>query len=360
MAGPRSHRDVPSRRRIVGAAKRGGITLVVGAGVSLSRGVPNWEALAQRLWTAAFGRRRSPWQTSDEAHSPRHVPQFLPIIFELAYRKLGEKKFVAALQQHLYARVRYPADDRKFKQSDETLAVLARLLVQEYQRIGRRRVDAVITFNVDDLIEQAVATVSGVEAPSFQNQVVRVVARPTHAHLGGPLRRPIPVYHVHGFVPSNHVIRYGDHFDHLLVFTDTQYWATSANASTFANRILSSALSEGRCIFIGLSMTDINILRWLALRALERDRDRREAGEGKIGDRQAIFLEATFRRHFWVRPASNDPTGFVSEFLGLRGVDGVDIESWAGGDFRALIEACFPPDKKTQGPGVLPTVVRAR
>jgi hypothetical protein len=334
---------VTPRTRLIGSAQRGGVTLVLGAGVSLARGVPNWEELAKKLWTAAFGRRRSPWQTEDEARSPRHVPQFLPIIFELAYRKLGERAFIEALQRHLYADVDYPSRSRKFMQSDETLAVLGRLLVQEYRREGRRRIDAVITFNVDDLVEQAVAVMSGDANPRFDKEMVRVVARSTHSFLGGPRRRPIPVYHVHGFVPSDHRAKHGRYFDHMLVFTDTQYWATSGAAATFANRILSTALGEGRCVFIGLSMTDISILRWLALRAIERDRDGQQTGEGREAERQAMFLDLGFQRHFWVRPASNDPTGFVTEFLGLRGVTGVEIESWAGGDFRALMEACFPP-----------------
>src|SRR5262249_48726949 len=138
--GPVTRQPTP-RTRLVASAQRGGVTLVIGAGVSLSRRVPTWEELAKRVWTAAVGRRRSPWRTADEAHSPRHVPQFLPIIFELAYRKLGEAKFVEALRQHLYARVRYPAQNRRFAESDESLAVIARLLVQEYARAGRRRID---------------------------------------------------------------------------------------------------------------------------------------------------------------------------------------------------------------------------
>jgi len=336
-------RSVTPRTRLVASAQRGGVTLVLGAGVSLARGVPNWEDLAKKLWKAAFGRRRSPWQTDDDAPSPRNVPQFLPIIFELAYRELGERAFIDALQRHLYAGVRYPSADRKFTRSNETLAVLGRLLAQEYRREGRRRIDAVITFNVDDLVEQAVAVVSGEDNPTFDKEMVRVVARSTHSFLGGPLRRPIPVYHVHGFVPSNHMTKHGRYFDHMLVFTDTQYWATSGAAATFANRILSTALGEGRCVFIGLSMTDINILRWLALRAIERDRDGQQTVESKGAVHQARFLDLGFRRHFWVRPASNDPTGFVTAFLGLRGVTGVEIENWAGGDFRALMEACFPP-----------------
>jgi len=230
--------DSSVRTRLVARAQRGGITLVIGAGVSLSRGVPNWESLAKLLWVQAFGKRRSPWETFDAARSPRQVPQFLPIIFELAYRELGETMFLEALRKNLYSKVRYPGDDQDFNRSNESLAVIARLIVQEYKRASNRRIDAIITLNADDLIEQAVNTVAGLSRPPPEREIVRVVARPTHSHLGGPLRRPIPVYHIHGFVPSNHTAHYGKYFDHMLVFTDTQYWSTSAAGSTFANRVI--------------------------------------------------------------------------------------------------------------------------
>src|SRR5204863_4742116 len=112
-----------------------------------------------------------------------------------------------------------------------------------------------------------------------------VVTRPTHFAVRDESARPIPVYHIHGFLPSNIASNYGGPpgrtfstlYDHMLVFTDAQYWSTSATALAFANRVMLSALSESQCLFIGLSMTDINLLRWLALRTLERDRDLAEA-----------------------------------------------------------------------------------
>ncbi len=328
-----------ARTRVIAQARRGGITLVIGAGVSIPRGVPSWDSLAKLLWKEAFGNRRSPWKTSDQVHSPRQVPQFLPIIFELAYRKLGQDAFLNALKNCLYASVRYPSDDKDFKRSNESLAILARLIVQEYRRTSRRRINAVITFNADDLIEQAVDAAADLDKPSAQGQVAWVVARGTHSFSGGPRplgRSPIPIYHIHGFVPSNHTIQYGKYYDHMLVFTDAQYWSTSAAASTFANRITASALSEGRCIFVGLSMTDINLLRWLAIRAVEKDRDL-DAVRNTSGARwQEGFLDLGFNRHFWVRPPSDDPTGFVSEFLSLRGIESVEIDSWTGRTLQAL------------------------
>ena len=341
------------RASLINRARRGGITLVVGAGVSISRGVPDWESLAKRLWVEAFGKRRSPWQTPDAAHSPTRVPQFLPIIFELAYRKMGEVKFLETLNKNLYSKARYPGDDKGFKQSNESLAVIARLLLQEREeRESKRRIDAVITFNADDLIEQAVNAMADFGGRRrFRNPIVLPIARGTHSHLGqGDLRNTIPIYHIHGFVPSNHTVRYGKYYDHMLVFTDVQYWSLSVAASAFANRITASALSEGRCIFIGLSMTDINLLRWFAMRAIEKDRDF-EAVRNAPGSRnQEMVFGAGFQRHFWIRPPSDDPTGFMSEFLSLRGVQSVAIDSWAGPDFQALMEKCFsqpvkpPPD----------------
>jgi hypothetical protein len=218
---------------------------------------------------------------------------------------LGEPAFLEALRSNLYSsKVRYPTDDLAgMRTSSESLAVIARLIVQEYKRGSRRRIDAVITFNVDDLIEQAVHTVAGFgrKRPPPGKEVVRVVARATHSYLGGPLRRAIPVYHIHGFVPSNHMANYLRHFDHMLVFTDTQYWSTSAGAPTFANRVIASALGEGRCVFVGLSMTDINLLRWLALRTIEKDRDLSEVVRTAYAQMQRGFIDHAFERHFWIR-----------------------------------------------------------
>ena len=353
------NRPEDPRADLIRASSRGGITLVLGAGISVARGLPNWNSLAQDLWRKAFGRRKSPWDTAAEAKSPREVPQFLPIVFELAYEKLGAERFLAALRTKLYQKARFPIKDRKFSRSHESLAVLARLIVQEFRRGRERRIDSVITLNADDMFEQAAFALVGGASWKLGEEVVRVVARPTHSALRGDRFRPIPVYHIHGFLPSNIASNYGarsgrsgmtfaDSFDHMLVFTDAQYWSTSATALAFANRVMLSALSETRCVFIGLSMTDINLLRWLALRTLERDRDVREVRSltGSPAVIQVKWMKRMFDRHFWIRPASDDPTGFLSEFLAVRGIQSVELKNWTGVEFQRLIQKCFPKRAK--------------
>src|SRR5262249_55538890 len=158
------------------AARDGGITLVLGAGISMARGIPNWNCLAKAVWQDAFPNSPGPW-LSRGGPSPEALPQFLPIIFERIYRERKEAGFVNTLRKHLYAKAKLPSQDPRFPKSKESLAVLARLLVAEHRRKGNRRVASVITFNADDLIEQAVERLAGAG-------VVRPIVRSTHAFAG--------------------------------------------------------------------------------------------------------------------------------------------------------------------------------
>lgn len=332
--------------------REGGCTLVLGSGVSAGRGLPTWEGLARDVWSVTFGERRSPWKTSPGVKSPREVPQFLPIVFELAHRKLGQEKFINVLRTTLYGHAQFPAHDVSFEDSCESLAVIGRLIVREFHRGGRRRLNAVVTFNADDLVEQAVFISQPPRKKQWIGNIVRVYARSTGRRLGLPGTGPIPIYHLHGYVPANVDGLYGKwrtqsprFFDHTLVFTDAQYWSATAQPLTFANRVMSWMLSESRCIFVGLSMTDINLLRWLALRTLDVERD---AEEVKRFARNAISREMGFQhvRHLWIRPQKDDPTGFLSDFLTSRGVVSLDIESWDGPHFDRLMRRCFPTSRR--------------
>jgi hypothetical protein len=354
-----------ARRELISASRNGGITLVVGAGISMPRGIPDWNSLAKNVWRHSLGHHLpSPW-SRQPGSSPKDLPQFLPIVFELVYQKLGEPAFFDLLKHHLYRKANFPFTDRTFVRSNESLAAIARLLVAEHKRRSGRRIASVITLNADDFLEQAVARVAGVRDGLIEAGIIGAITRSTH-RLIPPAA--IPIYHVHGFLPSN-LWTTGQSPRRMLVFSDLQYWSTSATASSFANRIVSAALSEGRCIFIGVSMKDINLLRWLALRGLDRERDQTDFAQQRMvrwiaqsDPRDALELVKTirtflddpttsrsrsldknFNRHFWVRPRSTDPNGFLSQFLDeCRGVRSVDIGSWRGPTFRRLMAKCFP------------------
>lgn len=357
-----------ARRLLIKAAQRGGINLVLGAGVSIPRGIPNWNDLAKSVWNDVMKDKSGPWARGNRGSSPKDLPQFLPIVFERVYRKLqNDSRFLEILKKRLYARAKFPWRDPAFHRSNEVLAVLARLIAAEHKRGARRRIQSIITFNADDFIEQAISCAAGAGESFLPSEIAGAITRSTHRVLPPTA---VPIYHVHGFLPSD---LWGPDLgvERMLVFTDSQYWSTSANASSFANRVVNTALSEGVCFFIGLSMKDINLLRWLALRTLERDRDQLDFVKARwlkwlvdrkpetdsdnldavqefltAGSMRTPGLDRTFNRHFWIRPPGTDPSRFLSDFLHDRGVSSVDIDDWDGPSFRRLISGCFPRTSK--------------
>ena len=340
---------------------KGDVTLVLGAGVSLSAGLPNWENLARKVWERALKDVPSPWDIEGDL-SPRRNPQFLPIVFEHAIYALGPDKFTQCLRACLYDDFQMPYA-ATLRQSDSTLAVLARTILQEYRAGRARRINRVITLNADDLIEQAVKRLYNGKSAVLKP----ITTSAGHPNLGSP---EIPVYHVHGYLP--HEKNWGSFFgmdkrwDQIRqlaqVFTDTQYWRSASSILSFGNRTMGNALHDSHCLFVGLSMTDINVLRWLALRYYEADQvyqvqkrlrdetfgmDRNPKGVGGFLKKTFIALndwqiKSRFRQHYWIRTDDADPSGFLSDFLMIRGVRSVSIESWQGKSFEKLMQQCFP------------------
>jgi hypothetical protein len=136
-----------------------------------------------------------------------------------------------------------------------------------------------------------------------------------------------------------------------LVFTDEQYWRAVGNPTGFASRIFAQAL-DGVCVFIGLSMTDINIIRWLAQYAMEAHRDFRLMTSAWV-DQDKVEFDAVeeLSRHYWIverdfnDPSRKNPINFgtrvLRDVLQLRGVDRIEIPSWQSKEFHTWWSKCF-------------------
>jgi hypothetical protein len=355
---------VSARERLVAAARGGGVTLVLGAGVSIELGVPNWRGLAVRVWQKALASSQ-PHSLADVAHIEKAVadPQLFPIIFELAQQRLGPRSFVETLRQCLYETA---ANGRDAPLT--SLGAIAAAICRDHNLRARRRIARVVTFNADELLREALRRYYGTRGK--EGQWFRTV---DHAVSERPLGRgdqPVTIYHVHGFLPRPNT--FGESLsEHRLVFTDSQYWDSGTAQASLANRTMNAALSDSHCIFIGLSMTDPNLLRWLALRHNEILREaalqapailgegarRRQVKGGEKSNAAAVpdsahskeesepvkrRLSSSLAGHFWIRTPDADPTGLLSEFLLHRGVEAVEIPSWGSGNFAELLDEMFP------------------
>jgi hypothetical protein len=325
------------------AVRTRAVTLVVGSGISLPYGIPTWSELARRIWLRTFPDRSEVWAGGEgEGRVPK---QLFPIVFELASRTLGEREFARALSQCLYGDLDPAAVDEAATLSPPTsLGALARVLAADVAAADRRVV-RVVTFNADRLLERAVHAAwcanGRPRGASLGPTPVRHITRPSQ-QPAETLRGPIPIYHLHGEVPQDpsEAERLRS-LEHTLVFTDSQYWASTTSLLSLPNTIMGAALHDSTCIFVGLSMTDGNVLRWLALRSLEFATDV-EQWHAR-GDPAHLSNETArrLRRHFWIRPRSDDPSGLLSEFLDARGVVSVEVDGWSGPSFDELLRACF-------------------
>ncbi len=373
--GTSSQRNKTPRDRLLAASAKGGITLVLGAGVSIPRGIPSWDRLVTSVWRAVF-RETPSWKAqpsedvaaleairtslagSVDAKTIDRIELWRPdapglamqIALELveaelerrhhaegAYAELGPHgEFARLLKDALYAEVHKPDEP-------DTLQLLADILRQEHLR-ERRRIKRVITFNVDDLLEREVHDGGNDRSAPVLWPIPRASSHIRRSR-GANDSAPIPTYHVHGFLPSAPDAPWHTEAPDTLVFTDAQYWASVSEPMSFANRVLANALHDSHCVFLGLSMSDINLLRWLGFRYNEivEDKQRQfERSPNATVHSIATAQRRALERHFWIRPDHNDPYGLMSRLLHTRGVLPVPIERW-GSPLTELLKACFDP-----------------
>ncbi|MCZ7678117.1 MAG: SIR2 family protein [Sandaracinaceae bacterium] len=339
-----------TREALIEACHREPITLFLGAGISHSRGVPLWHDVVRRMAEWVVGgdadgelleRARGAVRAAlGEQVASRVMLKSHPLEPQLALEWMkakledeevragvaariggGDASFVGLLRRALYERVRRTGDGA------DALSAVASAVRVEHGRWPLRRLVRVITLNADDLLEREVCA-DGVER-------LTPIARPSRSpERGDPARPPpIPIYHVHGFLPEDAGAPEGS--GRTLVFTDDELWSTTSHPLSFANRVVANALHDSQCVFAGLSMHDVNLMRWLAVRFEEVVRD-----ASAHGDPDAV---RRLHRHFWIHTADDDPTGIVSDVLALRGVRSVELASWRDRGFADLLRACFPP-----------------
>jgi hypothetical protein len=239
--------------------------------------------------------------------------------------------------------------DRAARIESSTLHMVADMLGGE---TTRHNIDRVITFNADDWLEFELWR----RSPHNFHDRFRVVTHPTFGTSSVSYEqddegeavasyRKVPIVHAHGFLchpgekdtPTYSASKNdkGERnranggrmpsFDapNMLVFRDLDYWRMTANPSSFANHTLLQAMASTRCIFVGLSMRDLNLLRWLGALAAEhedawRARWHLHFQQGSESLRKGNSWAARRTKHVWLTEIE-DPT--LRTYMGYRGID---------------------------------------
>jgi hypothetical protein len=210
------------------------LTLVVGAGVSRDAGLPDWAELVQRLLRRT-AENRSGLDAEGEA----------AWIGETIKRDqyLGAAAVVAALRTGEVLETWIAQEVYEGKGSSAwapgPIAREIAYLVDVFERGPR-----ILTLNYDDLLEQAIAD-------QF-NEEVRTIAAEDHA---SPAGGELCVTHLHGYTGRDGT--FGP-----LVISEDQY-AEMQRGQSWQERAMVDALNETTCLFLGTSLNDPNLIRYL-------------------------------------------------------------------------------------------------
>lgn len=219
------------------ALRRGRLTLVCGAGISVQAGIPAWGDLLIRL-LGAMMERISEDHSLDvgkkaAAEFQRRYGASSLILGKYLKNNLG-KGFQREMRDALYS---------TNPTSSQIIEAIVRL--SRPQRDGRP-LDSIITFNFDSLVEERLI------ASSIQNRPIFSEAIKHGSH-------ELPIYHVHGYLPRSGRIP----ADVELVFSEDAYHSQFIDPFSWSNLIQLAKLTQNTCLFIGISLTDPNTRRLL-------------------------------------------------------------------------------------------------
>jgi len=213
--------------------RRGRLTLVCGAGVSMDAGLPSWQALLVRLldrvlagYSTNLGRNAAVQFKEDYGASSSLI------LGKYLKNNLGDD-FANEIREALYLNV------------GNTSRLIDSIVNLSRPQRDTKPLESIITFNFDNLIEDALGQ-NSIANRSIFSEAIR------HAD------NELPVYHVHGFLP-----RAGNIPTTELVFSEDAYHSQFMDTFSWSNLIQLNKLTQNTCLFIGISLTDPNMRRLL-------------------------------------------------------------------------------------------------
>lgn len=251
-----------SRKKILDSIKevyqRGNISLILGAGVSCSAGLPDWKKLLNSLYANFVNRifkgENFAGETLNAITNLFTTLNNSSALATARYLKTGlshdggnDTEFIQAVKEALYDNVK--CEDSK--------------LIDEIVELCRPKsngikVKSIVTYNFDDLIERHL------ESADIRH---RTIYDENELHDIDEL----PVYHVHGYISRNNSLESG----HLLVFSEETYHNVYSEPYHWSNLVQLSTFRENNCLMIGLSMSDPNLRRLLEISAQKYSHEKR-------------------------------------------------------------------------------------
>ena len=222
-------RQIQIRLKAKSDFAKGKSTLFLGAGLSMSCGLPSWDELLELLLASL---RKEKALSVNDLEACKNDSQESPLIKARYLKQFyaeAKRSFVSEIREALY------------KYVDDT----GQLLKSVANLIKAGNIEAVISYNYDDLLEEVLK----------QNKIpFSPIDRSNRPELGA-----LPILHTHGFIPREE----DSDYERNVVLSEEDYHKLYRNAFHWANVEQLHALTQTTCYFIGLSLKDPSLRRLL-------------------------------------------------------------------------------------------------
>lgn len=203
--------------------------LFLGAGVSASANVPNWNELLKGLMNHKDVYCKDYY---DEVYQEMNFSNLMTARYIRKVANLDKKSLVESVRKLLYSNKEY--------ESDLVAAICAMVK-------GNDKVRSIITYNYDTLIEEGLNNIGKRSFSIYKNNRGE--------------GNDFPIYHVHGIVYRN---SFSDAFEDI-VLSEEDYHDVYSQVFDWSNVEQLHALTRCTCFFIGLSLKDPNLRRLLEI-----------------------------------------------------------------------------------------------
>lgn len=240
-------------------AKR--LVLVLGAGTSISCGLPDWNTLLQKLLLISIN---SDEDNADLEHNNKERDSILAKTFRSVFEP---NPLISARYLHNYFKHEHPTATVTFEKA------IRDVLYEDIDNVHKEsdllkeirqfciapdrspNLNSIITYNYDNLLEQC-----------LDNIDVDIPFVPIHSRGMTYDNHELPIYHVHGYLPQVGQITYKN----KVVLSEDGYHKQYTNVYGWSNLIQINKFKDYNCLFIGLSFSDPNLRRLLDISKKER------------------------------------------------------------------------------------------
>jgi hypothetical protein len=214
----------------------GKLVLVLGSGISSNFGLPRWNKLLYKL----LQKKSISEKGMLEANTIESIFSTVsPIVIARFACHLAKENFNEVVREKLYDYDEIHQQNKDVKNS---------WLSSITQLCESKRVDSIITYNFDDILEQHLAT-KNFQFTSYDRNHLKIE------------NNGLPIYHVHGFL-QQHVAATEDT---RIIFSEEDYHEQYHDPYSWNTLIQLDKYRTRPCLFIGTSLTDPNQRRLLEL-----------------------------------------------------------------------------------------------